>query len=297
MNTRFLHGRQGGFPSAADCLLLLGIFLVANLVGALTALFAGLPMPDQAAVAAAQGADRVALERGLALFNAVSYCTAMGLTLLFLLLYRRRRGGSLPLRLSRRGFDPALLLPALLLMVAAGVVVEPLLMLLPEIPDLYGRGVWAFLTLVVAAPLLEELLFRGVLLESARRRYGDIGAWLLSSLLFALVHLHPAVAVNALFMGLILGFVYLAAGSLWASVLLHAANNLVAYLLLSSDGESFSLLDTVTSPLLRGALYGAALAVMLLSAWRIRTLLRRRDTPSASAGAHAEEEKNDAGMK
>lgn len=290
---RGLHsGGRRGFPSVADCFLLLGIFLAANLVGALTAWCAGLPMPDPAAVAAAQGAERLALERGLALFNAVSYTVAMGLTTVVSLLYRRRRGGTVPLRLSRRGFDVGLLLWGLLLMTALAVVVEPLLLSLPEIPDVYGRGVWAFVTLVVAAPLLEELLFRGILLESARRRYGDTIAWLLSSLLFAVVHLHPTVAVNALFMGLVLGLVYLLTESLWGSVLLHAVNNLIAYLTLAFGGDTRSLLEAVSSPLLRGTIYGATVALALLSAWRMYALWLRRGEPADGTLPTAATEEN-----
>lgn len=285
-------GGRRGFPSVADCCVLLGIFLAANLVGALAAWFAGLPMPDRVVAAAAQGAERVALERGLALFNAVSYTVAMGLTTVASLYYRRRCGGAVPLRLSRRGLDVGSLLWGLLLMTALGVVVEPLLLSLPEIPDVYGRGMWAFATLVIAAPLLEELLFRGMLLESARRRYGDTIAWLLSSLLFAVVHLHPTVAVNAFFMGLVLGFVYLLTESLWGSVLLHAVNNLIAYLALAFGGDTRSLLDAVSSPLLRGAIYGAAVALALLSAWRMYTLWLLRGEPADGTLPAAATEEN-----
>lgn len=57
-----------------------------------------------------------------------------------------------------RGLNPALILWGMLLMAATNVVLEPLLQLLPEIPDFYGRGWRALLLTVVMAPLAEEFL-------------------------------------------------------------------------------------------------------------------------------------------
>ena len=73
----------------------------------------------------------------------------IGLTLI----YRRLRGGNRRLgRYAVRGLNPALILWGMLLMAATNVVLEPLLQLLPEIPDFYGRGWRALLLTVVMAP-------------------------------------------------------------------------------------------------------------------------------------------------
>ena len=264
-----LPGGKGRFPTAADYLVFLGIFFVANIVGSGVALLAGFPWPGTGS------ADATAQ------FNAVAYAVSMSLTLGGMLLYRARRGG--PRRVahfSRRGTDPVLLLWGVVFMLATSVVIEPLLGLLPEVPSaVYGRGVWAAVTLVVMAPLLEETLFRGVLLESTRSRYGVFAAWLISSLLFAVVHLHPAVAVNAFFMGLILGFVYLATDSLWASIFLHAVNNGVAYVVLAMGlgDEGVLLRDFVENDTLYAVIYATAAAIFLFSGYMtLRTLRRLR---------------------
>ena len=49
------------------------------------------------------------------------------------------------------------------------------------------------LTMVVAvgAPLAEEFFYRGMLLQGLRRRISDVAAVLVSSVLFALVHIQP----------------------------------------------------------------------------------------------------------
>lgn len=283
--------RSDLFPSVADLCVFLGIFLAANLAGALVARVAGFPWPDPSALAEATGEARAALERGAGGFNAVAYCSAMALTLGALLLYRRRRGGAAPVPCSVRGLGVLPLVWGAVMMVAAMILIEPLLLLLPEVPDTYGRGAGAALMLVVAAPLFEETIFRGVLLESARRRYGTAGAWVISSLLFAIVHIHPTVAVNAFFLGLVLGFVFLTTGSLWTSVALHALNNLAAYLLLLFGGDCRTLLGGVENPWLRWAVCAAAAAAMLLSARAM--LLRQRHLRGAGpAGAAFPGEEN-----
>ena len=96
----------------------------------------------------------------------------------------------------------------------------------------YGRGFWAIITLVVMAPLLEEFLCRGIILESVRAKYGVVAALFLSSAFFAVLHGHPALAVNAFVMGLILGFIYIETNSIFSVVLLHAMNNGAAFLLI-----------------------------------------------------------------
>ncbi|HEX2225002.1 MAG TPA: type II CAAX endopeptidase family protein [Thermoanaerobaculia bacterium] len=108
----------------------------------------------------------------------------------------------------------------------------------PEIPEfmraiLAGRGpkVMLWLAVVVAAPVLEEILFRGFLLGGlARTRLGGLGAVAVSSVLFGIIHtqydLFDMSAVLAL--GAVLGLSRLYSGSTWLPVALHTAHNFVS---------------------------------------------------------------------
>lgn len=108
----------------------------------------------------------------------------------------------------------------------------------PEIPDfmraiLVGPGpkVLLWLAVVVAAPFLEEILFRGFLLGGlARTRLGGLGAVAVSSVLFGIIHtqydLFDMTAVLAL--GTVLGLSRLYSGSTWLPVALHTAHNFVS---------------------------------------------------------------------
>ncbi len=93
------------------------------------------------------------------------------------------------------------------------------------------------LTAVFVAPVLEELLFRGVLQRYFRNYLGPKGAVLLASFLFALFHFAPAQELSnipliiVLFIfAMYLGFCYEKRNSLVASIVLHMAFNATSVL-------------------------------------------------------------------
>lgn len=83
---------------------------------------------------------------------------------------------------------------------------------------------------MVAAPLVEEFVFRGLVQRPLERRWGPAPAIGFTAFLFALVHALPWVLPMHLLLGLAFGFVVYATRSVWAGVLLHAANNAFAAL-------------------------------------------------------------------
>lgn len=277
---------RGAFPNLADYLVFFGIFFLAQFIGAAAGWFVA-GIPDRSLLESPDDAVRAAEQLVAARFNALSFFAAMSLTLAGFLFYRKQRGGPrIVARFSTRGLDPLLLLWGVLLMVASSVVTEPLLNLLPEIPNVYGRGVWALLTLVVMAPLFEEVIFRGMVLESTRARYGVVVAWLVSSVVFGIAHLHPTVAVNALVMGLVLGYIYIRSDSLWSTVILHAVNNALAYVLLMAGAQNGTLIDLIGSRALYAAVYVAALVVFAASGYMVyRTLALLKETGKNRSGA------------
>ena len=119
---------QGKFPALADYLVFFGIFLLAQVVGAVTALLVGCKWPDQALLASADETVSTAEQVLVGHFNAVSYFVAMALTLVGFLFYRsRRRGPKIIAHFSSRGLNPVLLLWGVVFMLATSVVLEPLL--------------------------------------------------------------------------------------------------------------------------------------------------------------------------
>jgi membrane protease YdiL (CAAX protease family) len=78
---------------------------------------------------------------------------------------------------------------------------------------------------VFAAPVTEELIFRGCLYGILRKSSGRIPAIVISSILFALIHGHLPSLPGLLVLAAGLALIYERCGSLWAPITMHAAFN------------------------------------------------------------------------
>jgi len=90
-------------------------------------------------------------------------------------------------------------------------------------------GIFAFILTVVAAPILEELIFRGIILDGLLRVYSPVKSILVSSFLFGFVHLNPWQFVTGFIIGIFSGWVYYKTRSLLPSIIIHAAVNLSGF--------------------------------------------------------------------
>lgn len=77
----------------------------------------------------------------------------------------------------------------------------------------------------IFAPICEEVICRGAYYRSYRKSGGMFRAMILSSLLFALVHMNLNQAMYAFAVGVLAVLLVEATGSLWASVIYHALIN------------------------------------------------------------------------
>lgn len=141
-----------------------------------------------------------------------------------------------------RRFDP-LLLPVLvpavigccIALMELGTIVEwvmPMPSLLKEFfQEAFGgerSAFGSFFLAVLVAPVMEELVFRGLLLQGLRRHWPTAPAVLITAMLFALFHVNPWQFMGPLFLGLIFGWLTVRSGSLWPAILAHALNNATA---------------------------------------------------------------------
>ncbi len=101
---------------------------------------------------------------------------------------------------------------------------NPLLQLALESQDTVALGLF-FFTAAIAAPIFEELLFRGFLLPSLTRYVPVWPAIILSSLLFAIAHLSLSEILPLTALGMVLGVVYTRSRNLLAPMLLHSLWN------------------------------------------------------------------------
>ena len=99
-------------------------------------------------------------------------------------------------------------------------------------PGGIGVLLLALLATAVAAPICEEVFFRGMLFRLLRTRVALWAAVLLSAMAFGLAHASPAVSPALLptfvYMGMVLAVVYTWTGWLTNNILLHALSNAIA---------------------------------------------------------------------
>lgn len=97
---------------------------------------------------------------------------------------------------------------------------------------------WMIASVVVVAPIFEEMVFRGFVYSGFERRLGAIPAVLLSSALFTVLHgQYNVYELTQIFvLGMVLGLARMRTQSLLTPIVMHAANNglATAVVLLSS---------------------------------------------------------------
>ena len=170
---------------------------------------------------------------------------AAGMIMLFLLwLYLRRNGRSDAIRLNQWsnldwantiGISVVLVGAGLLLNYIYGTYVFPDMEMQEEVRQMFAaipktplNWVILFATVAVVAPLLEELLFRGLLQNSLTNYMPFWASILLSAAIFAGVHAQLYAFPALMVLGAAFGYVYHLTGSLRVTILLHMINNAAA---------------------------------------------------------------------
>jgi membrane protease YdiL (CAAX protease family) len=133
-------------------------------------------------------------------------------------------------------------------------------------------SIWGFVLVCIAAPLLEEILCRGIFLRSFLENYSARKAILWSAIIFAVLHMNPWQAIPAFVIGYFMGWLFYRTKSLLPSIVVHFLNNFVAYVtagMLGNDLEYGKMLSWQLNLAL--AVVGALIA--LFSVYRIRKIL------------------------
>ena len=141
---------------------------------------------------------------------------------------------------SRGGFDPVAILFGVVLIFAISVILLPLEEILSPDTRTFPDGFCTLLTVVLLAPIFEEMIFRARLYNILSRNTSPLMSASLSAIAFGVVHLEPIVVIEALLVGVVLSYFYLSKRSIITPIILHIFNNAIAYALvvLSYNGES-----------------------------------------------------------
>lgn len=109
----------------------------------------------------------------------------------------------------------------------------------------------------IIGPVLEEIIFRGLILKSMKR-YGNFTAVITTSILFAMFHLNLVQFVQPILIGMILGFVTLKSESIIPAIIIHIFNNTAVFFM----SEVLSQQNTLT--LIISSIYTLGGAIMLI---------------------------------
>lgn len=96
-----------------------------------------------------------------------------------------------------------------------------------------------FISFIIIAPIFEEILMRGIILEGFLNRYKPATAIIISSIMFGAMHLNIFQFVNATIGGLFLGVIYYKTRSLVLCIVAHMINNLIPILGIQRNIISF----------------------------------------------------------
>ncbi|MHB8645231.1 MAG: CPBP family intramembrane glutamic endopeptidase [Thermomicrobiales bacterium] len=144
----------------------------------------------------------------------------------------------------------ALVIPILFAMYLVAAIVSALIIKLfysgkaenPQVKDLTGGGGFSWTRLLLAlvtasiiAPVIEELLFRGVLYGWLRTRWSAVGGVILSAAIFSAAHAIPLILASIFVVGLTLAIVYEKTKSTLATMTLHSLFNTVGVLAVFID--------------------------------------------------------------
>ena len=142
-----------------------------------------------------------------------------------------------------------------------------------------GFSSWiGILSIVVLAPVFEEMLFRGIILRGFLKNYSATKSIIITAVLFGVLHLNPVQSIIAALLGLALGWIFVKTGSLWVCILFHALNNGLAILLYHLTSQ-YNISDSEVLFFIIPAVFLGAVSFYILSRKpsRIAHILEERD--------------------
>lgn len=121
-----------------------------------------------------------------------------------------------------------------------------------------------YLTVGVAAPILEEILFRGIILSLLLKRYNPQKAILWSALIFGIAHLNPWQFIAAFMIGYAIGWLFYNTKSIWIGIFIHWVNNSTGFMIgyITNDINT-SVTDWINGPLYQILTFTACATIIM----------------------------------
>lgn len=139
-----------------------------------------------------------------------------------------------------------------------------------EVNGIAGNIIY-FIAIAIVPAIIEEFLFRGVILGTLRKYHGDVIAIIVSSVLFGFIHGNFLQTPLTALSGMIMGYLAVKTGSIIPSMILHFVNNSLAvtseFLMKAIDNEHiYGIVDTAI--LLTFIVVGLICAISLIKKYK-----------------------------
>ncbi|WP_196001016.1 type II CAAX endopeptidase family protein [Clostridium sp. 1001271B_151109_B4] len=151
------------------------------------------------------------------------------------------------------------LLMMLIASIKGGEIINP-------IANVVGASnwIWSLIFVGILSPIVEEMLFRGIMLNKIRM-YGDKVAIVTTAVLFGLFHANFSQFFYAVGLGVIFAYVTLKTGTIKYSIILHIAINIVGSVIMPAivgDGSNIALIGVAGFILIAITIIGIVLLII-----------------------------------
>jgi membrane protease YdiL (CAAX protease family) len=89
---------------------------------------------------------------------------------------------------------------------------------------------FSFLSVAVLVPIVEEMLFRGILLKTAQHYISNLWSLIIVSFVFVMVHYSFTQSLTLLFAAIVYGLLAIHSKSLYPSIIAHVLNNSLTFI-------------------------------------------------------------------
>lgn len=210
----------------------------------------------------------------------LAYVIPFGIVTTVLLMMQKHDFGATFSSLFKR-FDIQIIPFLFLFVLGFGYVSDIITSLIP-MPDWIKRyfedmvqvSTWSFLTVCIAAPVLEELLCRGVLLRSYLQNYTVRKALFWSAFIFAILHLNPWQAIPAFGIGYFMAWLFFKTSSILPAITVHFLNNFIAFVSSYYFGANYEITKEVSWQL-NAVFFLVGVVLSLYSVFRIKRILQQ----------------------
>jgi membrane protease YdiL (CAAX protease family) len=214
----------------------------------------------------------------------INFISGISITVFIFIYGYRKAENTFAKVFALKPFNLLLILPVIILLFGLqylvgllNIVVEKVIPSPPWFWELFEKifdsrfGFWGtFFKVAILAPIIEEILFRGIIMHGLMRNYKSGYAVFLSGILFSVFHLNPWQMTYTFFLGLFLGWIMIRSRSLPLCIITHSINNIIVLLSITFQNEIknslLSNMGTLGSVLLSiGAIVISAFAIILIT--------------------------------